>query len=334
MDVRPVRPTDAPLVIALALDEGSHLVRSYPWPAANPVARSILQTVLLVPLPGRAWIAHDGSDVALLEMQPRQYVIGWDVTRLVTRGNSEWVLPAVVQAGVGHLQSRGVPRLFARCSPDRDDALRALDFHPLAREHVLLGPEVTKGGDSSLPLDSRYRIPPDAWPLHQLEQETTPSPVRQFEGLTSLDWSSKRRDMSEIVVERDGRIVAWIGWGTKPRRGIVRAGMLLHPAHRELGADLLQHALHQAPAGSRLMARVREYQVDTLRAFLDAGFHVVGEETVMVKHAALEPAPAAKKRMRVVSVPSMQTFPIRVDPEGLALAHPLPEQRPYEVLYP
>ena len=122
MDVRPVRPTDAPLVIALALDEGSHLVRSYPWPAANPVARSILQTVLLVPLPGRAWIAHDGSDVALLEMQPRQYVIGWDVTRLVTRGNSEWVLPAVVQAGVGHLQSRGVPRLFARCSPDRGSA--------------------------------------------------------------------------------------------------------------------------------------------------------------------------------------------------------------------
>jgi hypothetical protein len=247
--------------------------------------------------------------VALLEMQPRRYVIGWDIIRLAAREDTDVVLEAVVQAAVAHLQSRGVPRLFARCLSDADDVLRALSFHPLAREHILLGPEGTVAGDSSLPPDSRYRMPSDAWPLHQLEQELTPAPVRQLEGLTSQEWSSRPRGMSEIVVERDGRIVAWIGRGTKPRHGVAQVGMLIHPGHADLGSDLLQQTLQMAPAGCRLLARVRDYQVESLRAYLDAGFEQVAEETLMLRHAALEVAPAMKARMRVVSVPSMQTFP-------------------------
>jgi hypothetical protein len=156
-------------------------------------------------------------------------------------------------------------------------------------------------------------MPPDAWPLHQLEHEITPSLVRQFEGLTSLEWSQSKRGVSEIVVEREGRIVAWIGWTTKARRGQASVGMLLHPEHRDLGADLLNHALKNLPTGSRAVARVREYHVEALSVFADAGFRIASEQVLMVKHAGVEVARVPKGRVRVASVPGIRAFPVQLD---------------------
>ena len=312
MDVRQVRPTDAPLVLSLALDDGSHLVKSRDWPTANPVTHSLIHTVLPVPVAGRSWIARDGSSIALLEAQPRQYVIAWDVTRLAVRGDRDAVLGPVVRAATGYLQSRGVPRLFARCQGDAREALQSVGFQTLACEFILWGPKGGARGDVPLPEDSRYRMPPDAWPLHQLELKLTPALIRQVAGLTSLDWSQRAKDMTEIVVEKEGRIVAWVGWGAKVRSGLVQIGMLLDPQYKELGPDLLHHALRTLSPESRFVARVRDYHVEAVRAYEEADFQCVAEEILMVKHAGMELAPTAKRRMRIASVPSIQSFPIRL----------------------
>ena len=316
MDVRQVRPTDAPLVLSLAIDEASHLVKGRDWPAASPVLRTAARTALPLAVPGKSWIARDGPSVALLEAEPRQYVIGWDVTRLAARGENCEVLAAVAQAAVTHLQTRGVPRLFARCEEEASTMLKEIGFHALAQEYVLLGPAGQVAGDIPLPVDSRYRMPPDNWPLHQLEVEITPSLVRQIEGLTSLDWSRRNRETKEIVVERHGRIVAWIGWGAKVRPGLVKLGTLVHPGHKDLAPDLLHHALKTLPPNSRFVARVRSYHPELLRTFQDAGFRVMADQVIMVKHAEVEVARTATARMRVVNVPGIQALPIQLKPAG------------------
>ncbi|GAC1319454.1 MAG: hypothetical protein NVS2B16_16020 [Chloroflexota bacterium] len=306
MDVRQVRPTDAPLVLALALDENAQLVTG-PAPNARPlILRTMAHATVPLALPGRTWIARDGATTGLLEAQPRQYVLGWDVVRLAVHGDPHRVLAPLMQAATAHLQSRGVPRLFARCRPEQSAYLSALDFMSLAREYVLLGPGGHVRTDTHLHVDSRYRMPQDAWPLHQLESDTTPALVRQLEGLTSSDWSHKSKDMSEVVVEQDGRIVAWIGWGARRQHGTVELAMLVHPDYKDLANNLVAHALDRAPSHTRFVARVRDYRVETMRALTDMGFQIVGEETVMVKHAGVEVVQEERPTLRLGRVPSIQ----------------------------
>jgi hypothetical protein len=115
--------------------------------------------------------------------------------------------------------------------------------------------------------------------------------------------------MTEIVVEQDGRIVGWIGLGTKARNGRTTIRLLVHPDHREIAPDLLRHAMGLAPAGTQLVTRVRDYQTETISVFLDAGFQVMAEEVLLVKHAHVVPAAAEKKRMRAVRIPSLPAIP-------------------------
>lgn len=255
---------------------------------------------------GRAWLARDGRTLGYLEVAPRPYVIGWTVTRLAVRGAPEMVVGPLVQAAVGQMQRAGVPRLFARCTEDGASELARHGFQSLTREYVLSGPGC-EAEEVNLPGDSRYRMPADAWPLHQLEQDLTPSPVRQLEGLSSVDWSPRGRDMTEIVVEQNGRLVAWIGWSTsrRGRRGSI--GLMVHPDRSDMAPILLQHVLRQVPCHCRLTARVREYQGETIQALSDAGFTVMGEEILMVKTARVEMARTVP-RVKVVGVPSMNVF--------------------------
>lgn len=306
MDVRQVRPTDAPLVLALSCDETAQIVTGPVPDARHLIVRTLAHATIPMALPGRTWIARDGEQVGLLVAQPRQYVIGWDVARLSVRGEADRLLGPLFQAVTAHLQVKGVPRLFARCRSEQRDILSAFDFMSLAREYILVGPGTRRNGDTHLHADSRYRMPQDAWPLHQLESETTPSLVRQLEGLTSSDWSHKARDMSEVVVEQDGHIVAWIGWSLKSHHGTTQLSMLVHPRYQDLAPNLLAHALAHVDPASRLLTRVRDYRVETLRAFTDAGFEIVAEEIVMVKHAGVEMAQEERSKLRLHHVPSIQ----------------------------
>lgn len=302
MDVRLARPTDAPVVLGLTLDERAHLVRNPDWPVNRSIARAAARSLLSLGYPGRTWLAIDGDSAALLEARARQYVIGWDITRLAVHGERSTVLPAVVDAVARHLYSRGVPRLFARCQDEAREELSELGFRPLAREYVFTGRARPIPESEPLPGDGRYRMPQDAWPIHQLESEITPPLVRQLEGLTSMEWSQGRKSVSEIVVERDGRVVAWIGWGSGRMSGTHQLGLLVHPSHAELAGPLLEHVLNSIPDGTTLMARVRDYQPETVNALAEAGLEIVAEEILMVRHGRVALVPAETSRLRVAHV--------------------------------
>lgn len=330
MDVRLARPTDAPLVLALALDDESHLVKSPNWPRPNSAVDTLTRAMFPLASSSRTWIARDDASAALLEARPRKYVLGWDIARLVVRGDHRRVLPAVLQGVTDHLQSKGAPRLFARCEERTGQELKPLGFQTLVREYVLIGGEANSSDAGSLPIDSRYRMPQDAWPLHQLESEVTPALIRQLEGMTSADWTRTSRGKSEIVVERDGKVIAWIGWGVKVTGNLYEIGMLVHPEHRELGPDLLEHVLSQGPADRSYVARVREYQGEVLRTFLESGFEIVAEEILMVKHARVELARPAKARLQIARVPSMRPFQSRQRPVRPAVPRTFCQTRAHE----
>jgi hypothetical protein len=327
MDVRLARPTDVPLLISLALDESAHLVSAPVWPANHALVRSLARAIFPLALPGRLWVCHDGSSSGLLEVQPRRYVIGCDITRLAVQGDAEAVIGPSLQAAVDYLRARGVPRLFARATEEAGTLLQEYDFQRLAREYVLLGPTTFSTGESDLPSDSRYRIPPDAWPLHQLETSLTPPLIRQLEGLSSVDWSTTLKDMSEIVVERDGKLVAWVGWGARCGSHLININLLVDADHREIGPDLIRHVLKQIKPGHRLVARVRDYQVEITRAFTDSGFEVVSEEVLLLKHAGVELARAQSRRLNVAAVPSVPGFNLKLCPESN-----LPDRITHEIL--
>lgn len=308
MDVRLARPTDALLVLGLSLDESAHLVRSEGWPSCNSVLRSLARVAAPYVPRGRLWVARGRAGCGLLEARPRRYVIGWDITRLAIRGDHPALLAPLLSAAVEHVQSRQVPRLFARCPEWAADELKPAGFHALAREYILVGEGAPGTVDEALPVDSRYRMPQDAWPLHQLESAITPTLVRQMEGLTSLDWSRRGPKMREIVVERDGRVVAWIGWGAHLAGHTSQLGLLIHPDYAGLGPGLLRHAMSQTAAGERVVARVRDYQPETLEAFRRAGFIVVTDEILLVKHAQVVPVQTLKPMIAVAGVPGVRVF--------------------------
>jgi hypothetical protein len=110
--------------------------------------------------------------------------------------------------------------------------------------------------------------------------------------------------MTEIVVERDGKLVAWIGWGSRPRQGRVQMGLLLHPDHEDAGPDLVFHVLQLTAPAARLVARAREYEDAALRTLIDAGFEVAAEELLMLKHAQAEPA-RSRSLLTIARVPGV-----------------------------
>jgi hypothetical protein len=275
----------------------------------------IVQTATPLPKATRVWIGKGRNSVGLIEARPRRYVIGWDITRLVLRGDRDELLGPLLGTVTAYVQGRGVPRLFARCRREESDLLCRHGFAILAREYVLTATRSPELEPSPLPSDSRYRMPQDAWPLHQLESATTPTLIRQLQGMSSSDWSHRDRDLCEIVVEREGRIVAWLGVGTKERNGRIGLQMLVHPDCREVAPELLRHALTLAAPSATYFTRVRDYQVETLSAFTDAGFTIVAEETLLVKHGQVELAREEKRHLRMARVPSMPALPTRFSTE-------------------
>jgi hypothetical protein len=114
--------------------------------------------------------------------------------------------------------------------------------------------------------------------------------------------------------------VGWIGWSPSGPPGTYQLGILVHPARKEFAHPLLCHVLHQVPAGSRFVVRVRDYQPEAVTALLELGFTILGEEILMVRHGRVVLAPVEKARLRVARVPSVGAIPFHVVIPGAGMA--------------
>lgn len=267
--------------------------------------RGVLVSTLL---PGgeRSWVAEDDSGIAgFVQARPRKYVLGWEVTRAHVRGDTdaEAVVAVLVQEILQFLQDRGIPRLFARVpveSPGHN-VLVACGFTQLLSETIFVRtPEQARPPDET-PVGMRYRMPQDAWPLRQLENSQTPLLISQLEGLTSSNWSMpahrilRKEEPNELVVERDGDIVGWVGWSyagsSQAGRDHVRLGLMTGTDHTDLAAPLLDYALYVIGSkrpGASVTLRLRDYQTPLMQTLFDRDFREVGHDTLFIKHGRLQ----------------------------------------------
>jgi hypothetical protein len=143
------------------------------------------------------------------------------------------------------------------------------------------------------------RADDSAWSIFvHLYCAVTPQMVRHAEGRSSKDWRWSHRMVrrllarwlisDELLLERDGRVAAWLQVHPARSRRYDQVELLALPA---LGAEIAEFIrCGLALAGPRaaiqpLACRVREYDVEVLHALEDCGFRVVGEEALLVKHS-------------------------------------------------
>lgn len=267
-------------------------------------------------LPGgeKLWLAEDESGIlGFTHARPRRFVLGWEMVRLQLRQNIEpdSVVSGLVHEVLQHLQESGIPRLFARAPADSvgHEILLGCGFTHLLSE-CLYGrqPQKTSVPDET-PIGMRYRLPQDAWPLRQLENAQTPVLVSQLEGLTALSWSTppkrafRKGEPTELVVEREGELVAWIGWtpagGGPGSPEHVRLGLLTQNDDLEMADALLDYGLHAIAAKrphAGILLRLRDYQLALEPALLDHGFMHVSKDTLHIKHGRLQLVPRRLSR--------------------------------------
>jgi hypothetical protein len=331
--VRPVRQFDVLAIRNLVSNPQSVLIA----PSAFDDAPGLLSAVLTMGRE-RLWVASDKRGLAgFAQGRPRTYVLGWELIRVHIRPDleAEAVVAPLVHAVLEHLQEQGIPRLFARTPLDSPahEALARCGFTHFMSECILLRDPGPTRPPEEMPSGARYRMPEDAWPLHQLESRLTPPLVRQLEGLTSQSisrlWTqntptavSHQRNALELVVERDGEIVGWIGWTARPRRGYIHLGLLIQDQDDagEMASALVAYALHTISTShpqARIVVRLREYQLELRRVLLDYNFVEYGREALHIKHGRLQFMPKKVPAVRF-HMPRWQTPPI-----GAQLSAPL-----------
>lgn len=201
----------------------------------------------------------------------------------------------------------GVLRLFARvpAGPEYDDRyelFRQVGFVKLISEYTYHRDSLPDVQAPEVPgLRAQHRS--DAFGVLQLYQAGTPPAVQLAEGLGSQSWDLpaagvRERVMGQCrirrwVVERDGRIVAWLQLAvqsTSPHS----ARLMVHPLAQDLTRPLLDRALSILAAypANGVQFRVREHQCGLVSALESQGFRPVRGQLLLVKLMAVRvPAP-------------------------------------------
>jgi hypothetical protein len=293
--------------------------------------RGVLASVML-PGSEKSWVVEGNSGlVGFAHARPRRYVLGWELVHVQHRRDypAQDVVSALVKEVLQYLQNRGIPRLFAR-TPESSvghDILLDCGFTPLLSEIVYVRSAQSGQPPEETPVGMRYRMPQDAWPLRQLENGQTPLLISQLEGLTSANWSLPKRrlqkdELTDLVVERDGEIVGWVGWspfGTATGlREHVRLGIMTSTDQPEIIAPLLDYALYVIGSkrpNAEVVIRLREYQSSAFSALIERGFTEVARDTLFIKHGRLQ---VVTKRIGKLFelAPTVQAFSLKPTTES------------------
>jgi len=140
-------------------------------------------------------------------------------------------------------------------------------------------------------LSLRRRSRADAYPLFQLYNVAVPESVRRVEAATFAEWLAAQerrwltRRSTQLVLERDGRLGAWIRAAADGDIG--RFDLLVNPGELELLEPLLLAALARLSRQGILLALVPEYQEPLARLLKRLGFERRQQYVVMAKRTVV-----------------------------------------------
>jgi hypothetical protein len=291
---RVVLPTD---LVALATFDG----RVYPNEAVtrdrlgkgaspHPIGAALEQWFSFAT--GRhTWISVRGATLrGLLSARRRGSRLAWELDCLIDAAEDDpGVLLSLLDQAVHDAGRAGAEKVFLRLDA-RSEVLpavcRAGFMRYLGEElYERAGtPIVDRGAASRLGLRRRHLE--DRYPLFQLYNAVVPESVRRVEAATFREWLAAQERISapgrasHLVLEREGRLVAWIRVGLDGETG--RFDLLVHPSEGKLD-DLLAAALARLGRSRRLYALLPEYAEGLGRRLTKLGFRKTGEYALLVR---------------------------------------------------
>lgn len=233
----------------------------------------------------------------LIAVRARPFPTAWQVDSLILGPASDrneiclGLLDYVSAVGA----EVGIQKVFLRVlrgSPILDVARQA-GFLPYKSEMLywreslqatLEGPSIAHGV-------VRPKRSPDELALFQLYSASVPGHVRQAEAMTFDEWKAiTRKDLSlptqqELVLERDGNVVAWLRvWRGSPANSF---DILALPQEQEGELALLHHCMGLLDRQRPTYCLFSEYREGLRRALEDKGFLLAGEYSSLVKQLAV-----------------------------------------------
>ncbi len=294
---RVVLPTD---LVALATFDG----RVYPNEAVtrdrlgkggspHPIGAALEQWFSFAT--GRhTWISVRGATLrGLLSARRRGSRLAWELDCLIDAAeDDDAVLLSLLDQAVQDAGKAGAEKVFLRLDA-RSEVLPVVcraGFRRYLQEELYEqtgAAAVDRGAASRLGL--RRRRLEDRYPLFQLYNATVPESVRRVEAATFREWLAAQERVSapgrasQLVLEREGRLAAWVRVSSDGDTG--RFDLLAHPSEGRLD-DLLAAALARLGGSRRLYALVPEYAEGVGRRLVKLGFEKTGEYALLARRTA------------------------------------------------
>jgi hypothetical protein len=259
-------------------------------------ARAFLQQWLSLEENRHTWISVQRRHIrGLVSARNRSGHSAWEIDRLLLDPDADFetecfgLLDHVAMVG-GDV---GMEKLFMRlpAASELVEVARQAGFLAYKveklyrREAPLTGFRATAKG---LSLRMRPRTGRDELALFRLYSEVMPRPILHHEGITLSEWRDARerdpdmRRKKDYVLERDGRISAWVHAVSVGRSG--QFFVLVDPAHEELTSDVLRYALGLLENRQPVLTLVPERHLRLQRLLEEHGFAEAGEFCTLVKH--------------------------------------------------
>lgn len=219
---------------------------------------------------------------------------GWEVVsaRLARTGDSDAamaLLNSCSQEVIGR-EGRIVFLRFPEDSCHRDDFRRS-GFQPYAREQLFRLPQRPNDGSEWV---FRPAARADRAGIFRLYCRVVPEHVRRNEAVTQQDWRSVHASYDcerELVLEQDGSIVGWIGYGGRESHILLESGI-------DGAADAALDLVEQSCGGDGHLV-LQEHQVELLRAADERQYSLSGGRLVSSRRLAL-----VQTLKEVVAVPA------------------------------
>jgi hypothetical protein len=337
LGVRSVRFYDLLAVHRVEANRSSHVLWPSPWEAQHSATylslasawQDVNQTLFTFVL------REKGEILGLAQGAARPGHDGWDLLRLALVPDDpedrERAAAALIEQWLAAAAGRGALRAFVRAPVDGEGGvlLARQEFRRYTREYTLVAERLDLW-PAPLPehLEFRARRPADAWGIFQLYCSVAPPQVRHAEGLSSKRWMRGSKlahalvghwlPIREVVLTDEGLIVGWVRLSSIKGHAAQRLEVMLHARAHDALAALLAHAAValQARLDCHTICHVREYEGAVLSGLQDAGFAVMDEHALLVKHTATR----VTERQLLIAALRAQSLGIDISP-----AHHTPE---------
>lgn len=294
--IRSIRPTDLRLLARFnqrATVNAACSRKELSRPGRGISLGLLLQHWLSLDENRQTWVSVDNRRITgLISAKHEQSV--WEIDRLLLGAETDSM---VVRSLFSYLAAVGgevgIQKVFLRISQDSPiiESARGAGFVEYNLETLYVRP-LTVPNFPHVPLEGlRQKSGVDEHALFQLYCQSVPVPVREAEAMVLDEWQQLRQrnrpvvKRREMVLERDGEIIAWLQTGL--RNGAGQLEVLVQPGEERYIPGLINTGTALIGDGVPIYCLVSGHQAGLPIALEDAGFVSLTEYRAFVMQLAV-----------------------------------------------